>query len=110
MFYFPLKNRATLPFGWSYKASLSLSPSLSLLVLRSVYMATEVVKGSGVFPKWRTLGVVKAIPLPMCVVITRFQTGCRVCIAVVGKDVFRRYGPYSKILLAEVPEQTAAPP
>ena len=69
-----------------------------------------VVKGSGVVPESQLLRVVKATPLPMCFRITGLKPGCKAYVSVVGKDVFRRYGPHSKVMLAEVPEQTTAPP
>lgn len=70
----------------------------------SVYMAVEKVKGGGVFQNWRTIGVTSAVPPPMCVMVTKYKPGHKVRVAVVGKDKFGRYGPYSNVVTAAIPE------
>ncbi|XP_058891342.1 activating transcription factor 7-interacting protein 2-like isoform X3 [Acipenser ruthenus] len=46
--------------------------------------------------RWRSMGFIKAIQLPMCCRLTKLNPG-RYHFAVVGKDIYGRYGPYSDI-------------
>ncbi|XP_070704253.1 activating transcription factor 7-interacting protein 2 isoform X2 [Pempheris klunzingeri] len=70
----------------------------------SVFMAVENEKGSGVFKKWNKLDEVKAFPLPVCVMVSKYRPGRKVCVTVVGKDQFGRYGPFSKVVTAAIPD------
>lgn len=71
----------------------------------SIFLTMEKAKGSGIFPKWTSYDQLKAAPLPMGALIKKYKPGHRVCAAVVGKDIFGRYGPYSEVVTKTMPDQ-----
>ncbi|XP_029997996.1 activating transcription factor 7-interacting protein 2 isoform X2 [Sphaeramia orbicularis] len=96
-----IKRPACLSVLWSVDEDDPLAPPMDSY---SVYMSTEKVKGSNIFPYWKLLETVKAVPLPMFKMVTDYQPGHKVCVVVVGKDIFDRYGPYSHVVIATIPE------
>eukprot|EP00066_Takifugu_rubripes_P012865 XP_011602131.1 PREDICTED: activating transcription factor 7-interacting protein 2 [Takifugu rubripes] len=70
----------------------------------TIYMSVEKDRGSRVFSSWTQIGLVQDRPLPICAMISKYKPGHKVGVAVVGKDRFGRYGPYSDIVTATIPD------
>ncbi|XP_032443369.1 activating transcription factor 7-interacting protein 2 isoform X1 [Xiphophorus hellerii] len=79
-------------------------PNLPPMESYTILLTMETSKGSGVFLKWDTYDKLQAKPLPMCALINKFKRGHKLCAVVVGKDIFGRYGPYSKVVTAILPD------
>uniref|UniRef100_A0A8C6WTW1 Activating transcription factor 7-interacting protein Fn3 domain-containing protein n=1 Tax=Neogobius melanostomus TaxID=47308 RepID=A0A8C6WTW1_9GOBI len=66
----------------------------------SVFFTAEQRLGCGVFGEWQNLTEHPAGPLPMLALIPKYNPGHKICVTVVGKDKFGRYGPFSKVACA----------
>lgn len=66
----------------------------------SVFFTAEQVYG---FEEWKIRAECKAVPLPTYSLITPDSpSGKKICVTVVGKDQFGRYGPFSNVACAYI--------
>lgn len=68
----------------------------------SVFFTAEKVSGCGVFEEWQNLGEHPAASLPMFSLMPEYRPGHKICVTVVGKDQYGRYGPYSQVACAYI--------
>lgn len=62
------------------------------------YIYVTQQRSDGTFFKWKTMGVIKAMPLPMACRVAAERSGNKtLCFIIIGKDVYGRYGPYSDV-------------
>ncbi|XP_062840848.1 activating transcription factor 7-interacting protein 2 isoform X2 [Trichomycterus rosablanca] len=60
-----------------------------------IYAAQQ--RDDGTFNKWKTIGEIKAMPLPMACRVAASARNKTIFFVIIGKDVYGRYGPYSEI-------------
>lgn len=61
------------------------------------FIYTAQQRNNGTFTPWKTIGELKAVPLPMACRVAAHANGKSLFFAIIGKDIYGRYGPYSEI-------------
>lgn len=88
-----MKNPHEVALLWNVEEE---DPDAAAMDCYYIYLAQEC--SDGTFSKWKTMGVIKAMPLPMaCRVVAKCSGDKTMCFIIIGKDVYGRYGPYSDI-------------
>ncbi|KAM6913614.1 uncharacterized protein atf7ip2 [Lycodopsis pacificus] len=98
-----IRRPPSLSVSWLVKEK---DPSKPPMDVYRVFISVEKEKGSNVFPAW-TPQDVDAKNKEQCIwchVTNKYQPGRKVCVAVVGKDAFGRYGPYSEVVTVSLPD------
>ncbi|XP_037834732.1 activating transcription factor 7-interacting protein 2 isoform X2 [Kryptolebias marmoratus] len=96
-----IRNPTRLSVLWNVMEEEPFPPPMHSYI---IFLTMEKVKGSGIFPKWTSYDKLKATTLPMGALIKKYKPGHRVCAAVIGKDIFGRYGPYSDVVTKTMPD------
>ncbi|XP_029109996.1 activating transcription factor 7-interacting protein 2 isoform X2 [Scleropages formosus] len=65
--------------------------------LDSYHLYISQDNGLSSFSEWKNLGVLKALPLPMACRLSNCTPGQRCCFSIVARDIYGRFGPYSKV-------------
>lgn len=88
-----IKNPRGIALLWNVEEE---DPDAATMDCYYIYVAQE--RSDGSFSKWKTMGVIKAMPLPMACRVAAERSGNKtLCFLIIGKDVYGRYGPYSDV-------------
>lgn len=78
---------------WKWGEWEAKSPPMSTV---KVFFTTEPYLGCGYFEPWQEAAEVEVSEMPMTM-ISHYRAGHKICVTVVCKDMFDRYGPFSKV-------------
>ncbi|KAK3520330.1 hypothetical protein QTP70_023294 [Hemibagrus guttatus] len=88
-----IKNPQGIALLWNVEEE---DPDAAAMDCYYIYVTQQ--RSDGTFSKWKTMGVIKAMPLPMaCRVAAERSRDKTLCFLIIGKDVYGRYGPYSDV-------------
>ncbi|XP_060748888.1 activating transcription factor 7-interacting protein 2 isoform X2 [Tachysurus vachellii] len=88
-----IKNPHGIALLWNVEEE---DPDAAAMDCYYIYVTQQ--RSDGTFSKWKTMGVIKAMPLPMaCRVAAERSRNKTLCFLIIGKDVYGRYGPYSDV-------------
>ncbi|XP_027012661.1 activating transcription factor 7-interacting protein 2 isoform X3 [Tachysurus fulvidraco] len=88
-----IKNPQGIALLWNVEEE---DPDAAAMDCYYIYVTQQ--RSDGTFSKWKTMGVIKAMPLPMaCRVAAERSRNKTLCFLIIGKDVYGRYGPYSDV-------------
>ncbi|XP_026802896.3 activating transcription factor 7-interacting protein 2 [Pangasianodon hypophthalmus] len=88
-----IKNPRGIALLWNVEEE---DPDAAAMDCYYIYVTQE--RNDGTFSKWKNMGVIKAMPLPMACRVAAERAGDKtLCFIIIGKDVYGRYGPYSDV-------------